>query len=133
MDIQKLKELAQAVIDASHTKRALTVSSHAIALSEFEHALTPELVLSMIDRLEKAKAQLAELSAQEPKLDYIRRLEREVTQYRAAPPAPFVVKLPKRKSMLTRDNFDEDYVTCMAVPISEVIEAIKAAGGEVVK
>lgn len=46
------------------------------------------------------------------------------------PPAQLLrpVELPKRKSMLTREEIDDDYATCMAVPIDDVIAALENAG-----
>lgn len=38
-----------------------------------------------------------------------------------------VVELPASKSMLTRNSLDEDYVTCIAVPLSDLTEALDAA------
>lgn len=44
-----------------------------------------------------------------------------------APP----VKFPPRRSMLTREDIDQDYVTCMAISVEDAIAAIRAAGYEV--
>lgn len=41
------------------------------------------------------------------------------------------VKLPPRRSMLTREDIDQDYVTCMAISVEDAIAAIRAAGYEV--
>jgi len=41
------------------------------------------------------------------------------------------VKLPPRRSMLTREEIDQDYVTCMAISVEDAIAAIRAAGYEV--
>ena len=60
MDIDKLAELAQAVIDARDTKRALTVTDHSVALNRFEQAATPELIIAVIVRLLKAEALLSQ-------------------------------------------------------------------------
>lgn len=37
------------------------------------------------------------------------------------------VELPASKSMLSRNSLDEDYVTCIAVPLSDLTEALDAA------
>lgn len=41
------------------------------------------------------------------------------------------VKLPPRRSMLTREDIDQDYVTCMAISVEDAIASIRAAGYEV--
>lgn len=60
MDVDKLAALAQAVIDARDTKRALTVTDHSVALNRFEQAATPELIIAVIVRLLKAEALLSQ-------------------------------------------------------------------------
>lgn len=41
------------------------------------------------------------------------------------------VKLPPRRYMLTRENIDMGYETCMAISVEDAIAAIRAAGYEV--
>lgn len=43
------------------------------------------------------------------------------------------VKLPRRRSMLTRDDIDQDYVTCMAISVEDAVAAIREAGYEVIE
>ncbi|EHY2570499.1 ead/Ea22-like family protein [Escherichia coli] len=62
-----------------------------------------EYVDDMREKLEAAKKRIAELEARE-------------------------IRLPERSSMLHRTDFHDDYQTVMAYKVSEVIDAIRAAG-----
>lgn len=73
------------------------------ANAEFIAAANPATVLELLDELEAAKKRIAELEARE-------------------------ILLPERSSMLHRTDFHEDYQTVMAYKVSEVIDAIRAAG-----
>lgn len=73
------------------------------ANAEFISAANPATVLELLDELEAAKKRIAELE------------EREIL-------------LPERSSMLHRTDFHDDYQTVMAYKVSEVIDAIRAAG-----
>ncbi|HGX5059775.1 TPA: ead/Ea22-like family protein [Escherichia coli] len=63
----------------------------------------PATVLALLDELEAAEKRIAELEARE-------------------------ISLPERSSMLHRTDFHDDYQTVMAYKVSEVIDAIRAAG-----
>ena len=73
------------------------------ANAEFIAAASPATVLELLDELEAAKKRIAELEARE-------------------------ILLPERSSMLHRTDFHDDYQTVMAYKVSEVIDAIRAAG-----
>ncbi|HAO9531370.1 TPA: ead/Ea22-like family protein [Escherichia coli] len=73
------------------------------ANAEFIAAANPATVLELLDELEAAKKRIAELEARE-------------------------ILLPERSSMLHRTDFHDDYQTVMAYKVSEVIDAIRAAG-----
>lgn len=73
------------------------------ANAEFIAAANPATVLALLGELETAKKRIAELE------------EREIL-------------LPERSSMLHRTDFHDDYQTVMAYKVSEVIDAIRAAG-----
>lgn len=73
------------------------------ANAEFIAAANPATVLALLDELETAKKRIAELEARE-------------------------ISLPERSSMLHRTDFHDDYQTVMAYKVSEVIDAIRAAG-----
>lgn len=73
------------------------------ANAEFIAAANPATVLALLGELEAAKKRIAELEARE-------------------------ISLPERSSMLHRTDFHEDYQTVMAYKVSEVIDAIRAAG-----
>ncbi|WP_097750538.1 ead/Ea22-like family protein [Escherichia coli] len=73
------------------------------ANAEFITAANPATVLELLDELEAEKKRIAELEARE-------------------------ILLPERSSMLHRTDFHDDYQTVMAYKVSEVIDAIRAAG-----
>ena len=73
------------------------------ANAEFITAANPATVLELLDELEAAKKRIAELEARE-------------------------ILLPERSSILHRTDFHDDYQTVMAYKVSEVIDAIRAAG-----
>ena len=73
------------------------------ALNAFKFLAGPETVLALLDEREADKKRIAELE------------EREIL-------------LPERSSMLHRTDFHDDYQTVMAYKVSEVIDAIRAAG-----
>ncbi|HEA2783194.1 TPA: ead/Ea22-like family protein [Escherichia coli] len=73
------------------------------ANAEFIAAANPATVLALLGELETAKKRIAELEARE-------------------------ILLPERSSMLHRTDFHDDYQTVMAYKVSEVIDAIRAAG-----
>ncbi|HCB2711943.1 ead/Ea22-like family protein [Escherichia coli] len=70
---------------------------------DFVAKANPATVLALLDELEAAKKRIAELEARE-------------------------ILLPERSSMLHRTDFHDDYQTVMAYKVSEVIDAIRAAG-----
>ena len=66
-------------------------------------AASPETMLALLDELEAGEKRIAELESRE-------------------------ILLPERSSMLHRTDFHDDYQTVMAYKVSEVIDAIRAAG-----
>lgn len=66
-------------------------------------AFNPEVVQALLDEREAQSKRIAELEARE-------------------------ILLPERSSMLHRTDFHDDYQTVMAYKVSEVIDAIRAAG-----
>ncbi|HAJ8621734.1 TPA: ead/Ea22-like family protein [Escherichia coli] len=70
---------------------------------DFVAKANPATVLELLDELEAAKKRIAELEVRE-------------------------ILLPERSSMLHRTDFHDDYQTVMAYKVSEVIDAIRAAG-----
>jgi hypothetical protein len=52
-------------------------------------------------------------------------MREKVREMGAQPQKP--VAIPSIKSMLTRDSFNEDYATCMAVPLPALTQALEAA------
>lgn len=56
------------------------------------------------------------------------RVELEAAEKRIAELEAREISLPERSSMLHRTDFHDDYQTVMAYKVSEVIDAIRAAG-----
>lgn len=54
-ELAKLKELADAVINTRKHRRALVVTKHSIALNSLERAVTPEVIIALIEQLEAAQ------------------------------------------------------------------------------
>ncbi|HAP2746105.1 ead/Ea22-like family protein [Escherichia coli] len=73
------------------------------ANAEFIAAANPATVLALLDELEAKDKRIADMEARE-------------------------ISLPERSSMLHRTDFHDDYQTVMAYKVSEVIDAIRAAG-----
>lgn len=114
------------------------------ANAEFIAAANPATVLVLLDELEAAhksneflQVQLAELANFNPDWD---KLEASYESWREIAAELLAAKdriaeleareilLPERSSMLHRTGFHDDYQTIMAYKVSEVIDAIRAAG-----
>ncbi|EIN2972568.1 TPA: ead/Ea22-like family protein [Escherichia coli] len=100
IDYQALRESATKAKELGNISR---YTKSTIARLEFKEAATPDAVLALLNELEAAEKRIAELEARE-------------------------ILLPERSSMLHRTDFHDDYQTVMASKVSEVIDAIRAAG-----
>lgn len=146
MDIQKIKALANELL---HPKDRFTDIENKF---EWKSVANPTAVLSIISRMEKSEALLAELAKREPvawgiksQLDWLnghkylqadlfsqQRFDEVPLYTRPAPPAP--VKLPKRMRIeggaycTAQAYYDEngDYYDRL-----DLLEALRAAGVEV--
>lgn len=87
----------------NHEQIAMVFSENESRDAAFIAAANPATVLALLDELEAAKKRIAELEARE-------------------------ILLPERSSMLHRTDFHDDYQTVRAYKVSEVIDAIRAAG-----
>ncbi|EOK5561664.1 TPA: hypothetical protein ACT92P_001647 [Klebsiella pneumoniae] len=97
---QSMKAAATNVKETAHIARYFKAT---IARQTFKELMTPENILALVEALEKAQQRITQL------------------EYRA-------VKLPKRHSMLLREDFNEDYHTEMAFKAEEVQASLDSAG-----
>ena len=101
------------------------------ANAEFIAAANPATVLALLDELER-KQQYIKLRDQENEDIALTvgklRVELEAAEKRIAELEEREILLPERSSMLHRTDFHDDYQTVMAYKVSEVIDAIRAAG-----
>lgn len=100
-------------------------------LNEFNKEANPVNVLALVEELEKAQQRIAELEnyaeaeaagadrAAEDSVYWMKRCKELESR---------TVKLPKRHSMLLREDFNEDYHTEMAYKADEVYASLAAAG-----
>ncbi|EEW1934678.1 ead/Ea22-like family protein [Escherichia coli] len=101
-------------------------------------AFNPEVVQALLDEREaKDKAWSAQDNHINQQADRIESLEKkngelgrtlEAAEKRIAELEAREISLPERSSMLHRTDFHDDYQTVMAHKVSEVIDAIRAAG-----
>lgn len=108
--------------------------------AECSEHLSPAETLELVDALEKAQQRIAELEQKhcggalmERELAHseaINKLMSEIDNRdsRIAELESRIVKLPKRRSMLLREDFNEDYHTEMAFKAEEVQASLAAAG-----
>ena len=102
-----LRSLADNEIDSDyfaicHTNENGTEIECELAITDYARQAAGT-VDDLVNALEVAEKRIAELEARE-------------------------ISLPERSSMLHRTDFHEDYQTVMAYKVSEVIDAIRAAG-----
>ena len=86
---------------------------------------------ALVEALEKAQQRIAELDIKNCELDSLTQrwaVERAENADRIAELESRTVKLPKRHSMLLREDFNEDYHTEMAYKADEVHASLAAAG-----
>ncbi|HAH3301798.1 TPA: ead/Ea22-like family protein [Escherichia coli] len=155
IDYQVLREAAERAIPAMERLLMLPVDDDLIceqelkdsgvdidALNAFKFLAGPETVLALLDEinaLEETRindvCRIAELTKQ---LELAKSKLNEQREYyegvisdgskRIAELEAREILLPERSSMLHRTDFHDDYQTVMAYKVSEVIDAIRAAG-----
>ncbi len=139
IDYQALREAAEAIKIAATPQKLLA----------FRMKVTPQVVLALLDERERNQQYIkrrdqenedialtvgklrVELETEKSKLNEQREYYEGVIadgSKRIAELEAREVSLPERSSMLHRTDFHEDYQTVMAYKVSEVIDAIRAAG-----
>ncbi|EFN4291991.1 ead/Ea22-like family protein [Escherichia coli] len=146
IDYQALREAAQNAKDLGGIKNYKRGEQ---AVAEFESLITPHIVLALLDERERNQQYIksrdqenedialtvgklrVELEAAKSKLNEQREYYEGVIadgSKRIAELEEREILLPERSSMLHRTYFHDDYQTVMAYKVSEVIDAIRAAG-----
>lgn len=113
-----ITELAQSMKAAAEKLKEIGIihnySKSVSAQIDFEKSSTPANVIALVETLEKAQETIAFQQGEIKAL--LSSLESRT------------VKLPKRHSMLLREDFNEDYHTKMAYKADEVHVSLAAAG-----
>ena len=113
------------------------LSSQAIAQhvlknnAEFIAAFNPKVALALLDERERNQQYIKRRDQENEDIALTvgrLRVELEAAEKRIAELEAREISLPERSSMLHRTDFHEDYQTVMAYKVSEVIDAIRAAG-----
>ncbi len=101
------------------------------ANAEFIAAANPATVLALLDELERNQQYIKRRDQENEEIALTvgkLRVELEAAEKRIAELEAREILLPERSSMLHRTDFHDDYQTVMAYKVSEVIDAIRAAG-----
>lgn len=101
------------------------------ANAEFIAAANPATVLALLDELERNQQYIKRRDQENEDIALTvgkLRVELEAAEKRIAELEAREISLPERSSMLHRTDFHDDYQTVMAYKVSEVIDAIRAAG-----
>ncbi|HDN1430680.1 ead/Ea22-like family protein [Escherichia coli] len=128
IDYQVLREAAQNAKDLGGIKNYKRGEQ---AVAEFESLITPHIVLALLDERERNQQYIKSRDQENEEIALTvgkLRFELEAAEKRNAELEAREILLPERSSMLHRTDFHEDYQTVMAYKVSEVIDAIRAAG-----
>ncbi|HDK8864679.1 TPA: ead/Ea22-like family protein [Escherichia coli] len=101
------------------------------ANAEFIAAANPATVLALLDERERNQQYIKSRDQENEDIALTvgkLRVELEAAEKRIAELEVREILLPERSSMLHRTDFHDDYQTVMAYKVSEVIDAIRAAG-----
>lgn len=101
------------------------------ANAEFIAAANPATVLALLDERERNQQYIKRRDQENEDIALTvgkLRVDLEAAEKRIAELEAREISLPERSSMLHRTDFHEDYQTVMAYKVSEVIDAIRAAG-----
>ncbi|EEQ1838953.1 ead/Ea22-like family protein [Escherichia coli] len=101
------------------------------ALNAFKFLAGPETVLALLDERERNQQYIKSRDQENEEIALTvgkLRVELEAAEKRIAELEDREILLPERSSMLHRTDFHDDYQTVMAYKVSEVIDAIRAAG-----
>lgn len=121
IDYHALRDAAEAIKIAATPQKLLA----------FRMKVTPQVVLALLDERERSQQYIKsrdqeneEIALTVGKLS----VDLEAAAKRIAELEAREISLPERSSMLHRTDFHDDYQTVMAYKVSEVIDAIRAAG-----
>lgn len=138
IDKQALREIAAAAVGAHERLSVIPpddifdislaegtqLDADITALNALNSAANPTTVLALLDELDKWQQESSAWQAvAEKQLALAEDAEKRIAELEA-----LEISLPERSSMLHRTDFHEDYQTIMAYKVSEVIDAIRAAG-----
>ncbi len=101
------------------------------ANAEFIAAANPATVLALLDERERNQQYIKRRDQENEDIALTvgkLRVDLEAAEKRIAELEAREISLPERSSMPHRTDFHEDYQTVMAYKVSEVIDAIRAAG-----
>lgn len=101
------------------------------ALNAFKFLTGPETVLALLDERERNQQYIKRRDQENEDIALTvgkLRVDLEAAEKRIAELEAREISLPERSSMPHRTDFHEDYQTVMAYKVSEVIDAIRAAG-----
>ncbi|MBC0906540.1 ead/Ea22-like family protein [Escherichia coli] len=148
IDYQKLREIAEKTKIAGEAP-VMPFDQRINALNDFMKHFSPDIALALLDERERNQQYIkrrdqenedialtvgklrVELEETKSKLNEQREYYEGVISdgsKRIAELEAREILLPERSSMLHRTDFHEDYQTVMAYKVSEVIDAIRAAG-----
>lgn len=148
IDYQKLREIAEKTKIAGEAP-VMPFDQRINALNDFMKHFSPDIALALLDERERNQQYIkrrdqeneeialtvgklrVELEEAKSKLNEQREYYEGVISdgsKRIAELEAREISLPERSSMLHRTDFHEDYQTVMAYKVSEVIDAIRAAG-----
>ncbi|HAD8627334.1 ead/Ea22-like family protein [Escherichia coli] len=101
------------------------------ALNAFKFLTGPETVLALLDERERNQQYIKSRDQENEEIALTvgkLRVELEAAEKRIAELEDREILLPERSRILHRTDFHDDYQTVMAYKVSEVIDAIRAAG-----
>ena len=148
IDYQKLREIAEKTKIAGEAP-VMPFDQRINALNDFMKHFSPDIALALLDERERNQQYIkrrdqenedialtvgklrVELETAKSKLNEQREYYEGVIadgSKRIAELEEREILLPERSSMLHRTDFHDDYQTVMAYKVSEVIDAIRAAG-----
>lgn len=128
---QKWKGEPGGVIAECHVNCLVETDVQAYANAEFIAAFNPNVALALLDERERNQQYIKRRDQENEDIALTvgkLRVELEAAEKRIAELEAREISLPERSSMLHRTDFHEDYQTVMAYKVSEVIDAIRAAG-----
>ncbi|HAW1254490.1 TPA: ead/Ea22-like family protein [Escherichia coli] len=144
INYQALREVAERAIPAMERLLMLPVDDDLLseqelkdygvdidALNAFKFLTGPETVLALLDERERNQQYIKRRDQENEDIALTvgkLRVDLEAAEKRIAELEAREISLPERSSMLHRTDFHEDYQTVMAYKVSEVIDAIRAAG-----